>query len=189
MRAGMASVAASLASRVHSEQGTFTLEPAGRRTSATRAVAAGAPEGASVFSGGMDHLDRAAGGAHGLVCPARAACVHATARRGQRDNARYVQAASAGPYASLSAAPDTAPGATATPAAGSPTARLAAVLVSRQSFRTSVLWNLHDSVPAHVCARFLLSIFALNDPLERLIAALPPPDGASARAAALALAQ
>ena len=80
-------------------------------------------------------------------------------------------------------------GAAAAAAAASPTARLAAVLVSRQSFRTSVLWNLHESVPAHVCARFLLSIFALNGPLERLVAALPPPINAGACTAEATAAQ
>jgi hypothetical protein len=50
--------------------------------------------------------------------------------------------------------------------------RLGQVLVRNQSFRTSVLWELHARAPPDVVARFLLCAFTLNDPLERLVAAV-----------------
>jgi hypothetical protein len=49
---------------------------------------------------------------------------------------------------------------------------LAQILESRQAFRSSALASVRDTVPADICARFLLSAPALDDPLERLVASL-----------------
>ena len=59
----------------------------------------------------------------------------------------------------------------APPAGGTAEERLAELLINNQSFRCSVLWGLHTTVPADVCARFLLSAQALNEPLQQLVAA------------------
>jgi hypothetical protein len=49
---------------------------------------------------------------------------------------------------------------------------LSQVLENRQAFRCSALWIVHSKLPPDLCAKFLLSAPALENPLERLVAGL-----------------